>query len=204
MHFFMEGFEGWVFVEELEAAGMVKRGEVVSTFAQGSEQALMVLDLGSDLAGEFQEVLDDETDDMEAVYDDFGVWEVGGDEAAVRTGEVDTDHAHLFPALEALQIGSQIGFAATRYDIEDAVVFQVGKGGGKTQSFVKAVFVNTQDGGALKTEAFGSLALSELTVDTRDGGRPDPFDPSHGGGWYPLVVLLKDARAEGLGTSSPR
>jgi len=35
----------------------------------------------------------------------------------------------------------------------------------------------------LKTEAFGSLALSELTVDTRDGGRPDPFDPSHGGGW---------------------
>jgi len=99
VHFFIEGFESWVFEEELEEAFMVKGGEVVGAFAQGSEQAPMVLDMRGDLTCEIHEVLDDETDDMEAVGDDFSIWEVGGDEAAVRTGEVDTDHAHLIFAL---------------------------------------------------------------------------------------------------------
>ena len=99
VHFFIEGFESWVFGEELEEACMVKSGEVVCAFAQGSKQAPMVLDLRGDLTSEIHEVLDDETDDMEAVGDDFSIWEVGGDEAAVRTGEVDTDHPHLILAL---------------------------------------------------------------------------------------------------------
>jgi len=143
VHFFIEGFERGIFVEEVEEALMVKRSEVVGALAQGGQQAPVILDLGSDLAGKFHEVMDDDTDDMEAVGDDFCIWEVGGDEAAVRTGEVDADHTHLIPALETLQVGAQIGFAATRDDVEDAVVFKVGEGGGKAQSLVKGVFVDT-------------------------------------------------------------
>jgi hypothetical protein len=84
------------------------------------------------------------------------------------------------------------------------VVFEVGEGGSKAESFVEGVFVDTQDKRTLKAEAFGGLALSELAVDTRDGGRPNPFHPSHGGGSDTLVVLFKDARAEGLGGSTTR
>ena len=69
---------------------------------------------------------------------------------------------------------------------------------------MEGVFVDTQDKGTLKAEAFGGLALGELAVDTRDGGRPNPFHASHGGGWDTLVVLLKDARAEGLGGTTSR
>jgi len=56
----------------------------------------------------------------------------------------------------------------------------------------------------LKAEAFGGLALCELAVDTRDGGGPNAFDPSHGRCGDALVVLLEDALPKWFGTSPPR
>ena len=127
----------------------------------------MVLDLRGDPACQFHEVVDNETDDMEAIGDDDGVGEGAGDEAPVRTGEIDTDHPHLLAALETCQIRTQIPFAATGHDVEDAVVFEVGEGGRKAQPLVEGVLINAKDGRALETEAFGGLAPGELVIDGR-------------------------------------
>lgn len=69
---------------------------------------------------------------------------------------------------------------------------------------MKSVLVDTQDSGTLKTEAFGHLALGELAVDARDGGCPDSFHPSHGGGWNAFMMLLEDALPKGFGASPTR
>lgn len=159
----------------------------------------MALDLRGDLAGEFHEVVDDKTDDMEAISDNFCVGEVVLDEAPVRAGEIDTDDPYLVPALETGQVRAQIGLTAARYDVEDPVVFEIGKGGGKAQTSMKGMFVDAKEGRTLKAEAFGGLACGKLAVDAGDGSSPDAFDASHGGGGDPIVVALVDALAIGLG-----
>ena len=164
----------------------------------------MVFDLRGDLADQFHEVVDDETDDMEAIGYDFCVWEGPGNEAPVRAGEVDANDPDLLPSLKTGEVRTQIRFTAARDDVEDAMVFEVGKGGGKALAFVEGVLVNTEDGRTLQAEAFGGLALGELSVDAGDGSRADVFDPSHGRSCNAFVVLLEDARSIGLGAPPPR
>ena len=144
LHFIVEGLQGWVSEEKPSQAQLVRLGEVGRIHAQGGERAGVILDLGSDLTGKVHEMLDDDADDMEAVGDDFGVWEPFADQGAVRAGEVDADHAHTFTALEGLKEGDQVGAGSALDDIEDLVVFKIAKSGGKALALVEGVLVDAK------------------------------------------------------------
>jgi hypothetical protein len=186
----------------MEQAQAVPVGEMVRALAQGGQRAPVVFDLWSDLAHQFHEVVEDEPDDMEAVGDEDGVWEGTLDDAAVRAGEVDADDSDLLPALEAFQIGAQVGFRAARDDVKDAVVFQIGEGRGKTQALVKGVLIDAQEDWALKADALGSLATGELGIDARDGGGSNTLHSCQAGSRDAVVMMLIEACSERLGGSA--
>ena len=199
VHLIVEGFEGWIGCEEFLEADFLSRREALGTHAQDGQGAAMVLDVGSDLAGEVHEMLDDNTDDMEAVGNDPCIGEPFADQGAVRAGEVDADDSDALAAAEVFEEGDHIGGRSAFDDIEDLVVLEVAEGGGKALAFVEGVLVDAEDGGALEAQTFGSLAACELGVDAAHGGGSDALEAGHGGSGNALVVMEVNPFAERLG-----
>lgn len=117
-------------------------------FAQGGEEAAVLGDFGSDLTEEFEEVVLDDTDDVEAVGNDFGLWEVSFDEGAVGGAQIDADDAHLVPAVQGLEEAFEVLGAFALHDIEDLVVAQVTEGGGEAAALVQSMLVDAEELGA--------------------------------------------------------
>ena len=151
VHSVIEGLESRVFGKEGFEAQRVGGRKVVLSFAQGSQRAAMVLDWRGDLAGQLQEVLGDNADDMEAIGHDLGSREVGSNQAAIGTGKIDANHANLVSALESAQKAAQIPWTAAGNNIEDPVVLKITEGGGKTLPLVKGVLVDPENPRALQT-----------------------------------------------------
>ena len=93
----------------------------------------------------------------------------------------------------------EVGFTAAGLDFEDAVVFEITEGGAEALSFVEGVFVDPEDEGTLKRDAFSSFATGELLIDALDGGFSESLSPGDGAGADSLVVLLEDGLPEGFG-----
>lgn len=68
-------------------------------------------------------MLGDDADDMEAIGDDLSFGKVGGNQAAIGTGEINAN-PHLLSALESGQKRAQSTWTAPGHDIEDAVVLR--------------------------------------------------------------------------------
>ena len=151
MHGLIEGLESRVFGKEGLEAQAISGREVVLSFAQSPQEAAVVLDCGGNLAGQLQEVLDDNADDMEAIGNDLGSREVGSNQAAIGTGKIDANHANLVSALESAQKAAQIPWTAAGNNIEDPVVLKITEGGGKTLPLVQGVLVDTENPRALQT-----------------------------------------------------
>lgn len=117
-------------------------------FAQGGQEAAMLGDFGSDLAEEFEEVVLDDADDVEAVGNDLCSGEVALDERAVGRAQIDADNAHLVPAVQGLQEAFEVLGAFALGDIEDLVVAQVTEGGGEAAALVQSVFIDSEELGA--------------------------------------------------------
>ena len=73
--------------------------QALGVLAQGGKIAPVLLDAGSDPAAQIHEVVLGEADDMEAVSDDAGAWEVALDKRAVACAHIDAHHANLMSAL---------------------------------------------------------------------------------------------------------
>ena len=159
----------------------------------------MVLELGCEESGKLDEVVIDDSDDVEAIGDDAGFGEVSLDKSPVGTGEVDADELNTLATLEFAKKLDEVGFATTGLHFEDAVVFEITEGGAEALSFVEGMFVDPEDEGALKRDAFGGFATGELSVDALDGGFSKALSPGDGAGADSLVVLFEDGLAEGFG-----
>lgn len=97
--FEVERLKGRVFPEErLQSFELLGRESVRSGF-DDSEKPALAGNLGGDGSAEVVEVETQDSDDMESVCDNAGVWEPPADDLAVRTGEVDADHLHPLTAL---------------------------------------------------------------------------------------------------------
>ena len=64
----------------------------------------------------------------------------------------------------------EVGFTATGLDFKDAMVSKITESGAEALAFVKGVFIDPEDEGALKRDPFGRFAPGELPVDALDGG----------------------------------
>ncbi len=88
-------------------------------------------------------------------------------------------------------------------DIEDAVVFEVGEGGGKALFFVEGVLVDAEKGWATEADALGGLSAGKLLIDAQDGGGADALGSGQRGCGNAVVVLVIDPLPERFGGSAP-
>lgn len=174
------------------------KGEVFWVHSQEVKDAALVSDFWVDLTGEVHEVVGDDADDVEAICDDFGVWEIASDDASVGEAQINADEFDLVAALELGEEGFQGSPAFTGDDVEDLVVFEVAKGGGKALFFMKGVFVNAEDLRALKRDPLGGFASVEMLVDALDGGGSDFGDPGQSGGANAFMMETGGAFTERL------
>ena len=159
----------------------------------------MVLEFRNQEASELDEVMIDDTDDVEAIGNDAGVGKVSLNKSSVGAGEIDADELNTVPAPEFTKEMDEVGFTATGLDFKDAMVFEITEGGAEALSFVKGVFVDAENQRALERDAFGGFASSELSVDALNGGLAESLSSRDRSGADPLVMLLEDGLAKGLG-----
>jgi hypothetical protein len=116
----------------------------------------------------------------------------------VVSGQIDTDHADIILALQALEIGLQRGLTAPQDEIVDFMSAQIAEGRGKALFTGKEVFVDAQDLRAAGAMPLGELALESLLRVALDGGGPDLFPPSQAAAVDAVEMLLEDRLLEGL------
>ena len=86
----------------------------------------------------------------------IAVWEedrktgVSGTDPSLTCLSEVRDHADAFAALEGLKESGDIGAGTALDDIENAVIFEVAKGGGKALPLVEGVLVDAEHAGALE------------------------------------------------------
>lgn len=198
----MDGFECGVLFEESVKFLLLAGSESRRPLAHGGEAATIALKLRRDGTGQVHEVVVDDAHDMEAVSDDFGIGEVSADDVAVRAGEVDADHLHLVPSAQCSQVGSQVGNAPARPDVEDPVVAQVAERGAEALGLVQGMLVDTEVLRAVQRESLIGLAACELGVDAADCGSSEPFVTGNGARADAVVMVLENLLPEGFGTVS--
>lgn len=136
----------------------------------------MLLDRRGDLAAKIHEVMLDEADDMEAVCNDACVRKVLFNQCAVAGAHIHANDPDFVAALQRFEEGLKILSAFSLGNIEDAMPFKVAEGGGKSTTFVKGVFIDTEDFRAFSREPFFGFALSELLINAFDRGTAQPCD----------------------------
>ena len=100
VHPFIEDFEIGILVKESVTSGHLLWRELFGCLAQGGQCSALPVDLRGDAAHHLYTVLVYEPDSVEAVSNDFGVWEPPSSELSVGAGEVDTDQPNALAALE--------------------------------------------------------------------------------------------------------
>ena len=93
---FENGVLGEEFMEPLRLSGVESR----RLLTHGREVAAMVLEFGNQETCELDEVMIDDSDDVEAIGNDTGVGKVSLNESSVGTGKVDANELNTVPALE--------------------------------------------------------------------------------------------------------
>ena len=93
---FENGVLGEEFLEPLLLFGIESR----RLLAHGREVAAMVLEFRNQEACELDEVMINDSNDVEAIGNDAGVGKVSLNESSVGTGEVDANELNTVPALE--------------------------------------------------------------------------------------------------------
>ena len=116
---FGESFQ-W-FEAAIFEGGFLRGEEVFGTSADSGEIASVVFDMGRELPDQFDEVLLDDSNDVESIGDDFGVGEVFSDQGPVGTAEIHADEADVFLAFKRGKIFIDVLRVTALDDIEDAV-----------------------------------------------------------------------------------
>ena len=119
-------------------------------------------------------------------------------QAAIGTGEIDANDAHLLFALEGSQKGAQSARSASRHDVEDAVVLQIAEGGGKALPFVQGVLVDAENLRALQAQTFSGLTGSKFRIDPLDGGATQLHEARESRGTNAFLMLAIDLLSPGL------
>ncbi len=109
-----------VFEESIEG-GFLRGEEVFGTSANGGEIASVIFDMRGELSDEFDEVLLDDSNNVESICDDFGIGEVFSDQGPVGSAEIHADEANVFLAFKRGKIVIEILRIAALDDIKDAV-----------------------------------------------------------------------------------
>ena len=109
-----------VFEESIEC-DFLRGEEVFGTSANGGEISPVIFDMRGELSDQFDEVLLDDSNDVESICDDFGVGEVFSDQSPVGSAEVHADEADVFLASECSKIVVELLRVAALDDIKYAM-----------------------------------------------------------------------------------
>ena len=191
--------------ESIEDSFLV-REELVRVGAQSGEITAVVFDLGKELANQVHEVLMHDTDDMEAIGDDLGVWEVPADKSPVGATQVHADEADVFFALQSGEVGFKVlGFTAFD-DVEDLVCSLIaersGEAGAATISSslpVDRMFVDAEDGRTDSVGVFASFTGGVFVVKALDGSCADTFSLGKDAACDAIAVEFVDRSSKWLG-----
>lgn len=121
-HFFVEGRQGGMIDQELLKLVLMPFLQPAGMAPQHAWKAPMGSEFRNDLAGQIQEVMLEEADDVEPISHDTRVGEPAPHQGPVGTGEVNADHLDLLAALQSAQEARQFACAAPRHDVEDPTV----------------------------------------------------------------------------------
>lgn len=131
----------------------------------------MTSDLWGNGAGQLHEVSIDQPHHVEAIRHNPGSWKIAPDQGSVRAAQIDTDDFNSFATFELAHIGFQLLGTAPGHHVKDPVVFEIAKGRREAMGLVHGVLVETEHQGALLADALACLALGELGLAARHGGR---------------------------------
>ena len=106
VHLLVERLESGIGGKESGHAQFLVGCEFRRVFTQDGEGADMVFDFRCDLSAEGHEMVNDDANDVEAIGNDFGVWEPLADQGAVGAGEVDADDLDALAAFKGGDVRS--------------------------------------------------------------------------------------------------
>ena len=172
--------------------------------AKKRKGAAMGFDFGHDLAGQIEEVVLKEADDMEAIRHDPRIGEPAPSQGPVRAGEVHADHPHLLTAFESGKEPAQLGLAAPRDDVKNTVIAEIAKCCGERHSSMDTMFVDSEDAGTLQTLPFAGLARGKLRINPSHTGAPKIVYTSQRRSADPFVVISVNTFRPWLGALPPR
>lgn len=101
VHLFINGLESRKLEEEFGQSKMLCSLKILRVGSQERTNFSLIAILADDLSAKGDEVVVDDTDDVEAICDDAGIWKPLFDDGAVSTTEIDADYFYSLPPLKA-------------------------------------------------------------------------------------------------------